>query len=135
MDLTLLPRRLASIRKISLNWPPGQEYLRHPYPAFDEEKWRETWDTLSRMKGLRELRVHPKFSRHVLEDPSFMLSPPISLTRDLMKKVKGLDVFELKVTESQKSYWDGFIEEDMEIRLVIEVRVAMKVPCGTRDYS
>jgi hypothetical protein len=72
----------------------------------------QTWDKISEMKGLQQLRVFTKTLCILLDS---------SATRSLkqnLRKVKGLQKFELVVTKDQFQVWDGFLDEGMEAKFV-----------------
>jgi hypothetical protein len=73
----------------------------------------DTWNTISEMKGLQQLRIFIK---------TLCILPDSSAARSLkhnLRKVKGLQRFELVVTRDQFQMWDGFLEEDMEVKLTV----------------
>ena len=104
----VLPNRFDSIRVLSIDWEPN------PYFIASTPKMRvETWNTISQMKGLQQLRVYIK---------TLCVLPDSSAARSLkqnLRKVKGLQKFELVVTRDQFAFWDGFLEEGMEVKLVV----------------
>ncbi len=65
------------------------------------------------MKALQELRVYIK-TLCVLPDSSAALS-----LKQNLRKVKGLQKFELLITKDQFPVWDGFLDEGMEVKLVV----------------
>jgi hypothetical protein len=96
---------------LSIDWEPN------PFFIASTPKMRvETWNTISQMKGLQQLRVFIK-TLCVLPDSSAALS-----LKQNLRKVKGLQRFELIVTRDQFKVWDGFLEEDMEVKLVVNTK-------------
>jgi hypothetical protein len=78
----------------------------------DTELYPATFEILSNMKGLRELRLHTldfrmKVAGHVVSD-----------IRHLLGKVKGLDVYELVVKKDEMPLWREWLGSGMEIQLV-----------------
>lgn len=109
---TILPHRLDSIHSLSMDWS-SVVHFGYQYMSKDEQnQWQLAWDILSRMKSLTELRIHAKIS-HVTRD-SASLEP----TRNMIKKIKPLKVFELVVPTPQLPLWDDFVRSGMEITVV-----------------
>jgi len=70
------------------------------------------WNLISQMKGLQQLRVFVK---------TLCVLPDSSAARSLkqnLRKVKGLQLFELHVTTDQMPIWKDFLEEGLEARIV-----------------
>ena len=67
------------------------------------------------MKGLQELRVYAKFWEGAPDHDEVEMNE----ARYLMRKVRGLALYELVVPRGQLSKWKAFIAADMEIKLVV----------------
>lgn len=104
----VLPNRFDSIRVLSIDWEPNPFFI-----ASTPTMRVETWNTISEMKGLQELRVFIK-TLCILPDSS----PARSLKQNL-RKIKGLQKYQLVVTKDQFLVWDGFLDADMEVKLVV----------------
>ena len=104
----VLPNRFDSIRVLSVDWEPN------PFFIASTPKMRvDAWTTISQMKGLQQLRIFIK---------TLCILPDSSAARSLKQnlgRVKGLQKFELVVTRDQFPVWDGFLNEGMEVKLVI----------------
>lgn len=108
---TILPERLDSIDSISMDWTIYTDFINDD-AEYEMLLWQMAWDVLSRMKGLKELRIYSKIT------PATRELQKMDLTRDMIRKMKQLKVFELLVPASQLPLWDGFIEPGMGITLV-----------------
>jgi hypothetical protein len=104
----VLPDRFDSIRVLSVDWEPNPFFI-----SSTPQMRVQTWDKISKMKGLQQLRVFIK---------TLCILPDSSAARSLkqnLRKVKGLQKFELVVTKDQFPVWDGFLDEGLEVKLVV----------------
>ncbi len=107
----VLPNRFGSIRILSIDWEPNPFF-----PISTPQMRVDTWNTISQMKELQQLRVYMK---------TLCVLPDSSTARSLkqnLRKVKGLQSFELIVTKDQCAVWGGFSEADMEVKLVVNTK-------------
>jgi hypothetical protein len=104
---TILSHRLDLIRYVHLDW-----ILKLPTEVMDTELYPATFEILSNMKGLKELRLHTlDFSMRVAEYV-------VSDIRQLLGKVRGLDVYELVVKKDEMPLWRQWLGSGLEIQLV-----------------
>lgn len=109
--LSIIPSRLNTMTKLSfdLGWTfhrPSQ-----PQPWSDE-----LWKLLSKMKGLRELKVYvKKFFSEDGEEPLYLQF------KEGVRRIKGkgLDFFEAVVPGEQRELWGGFVEEGVDIKVIL----------------
>ena len=102
----VLPNRFDSIRVLSIDWEPNPFFI-----ASTPQMRVDTWNTISQMKGLQQLRVYIK---------TLCILPDSSAARSLkqnLRKVTGLKKFQLIVTKDQFPIWNGFLDDDMEVKL------------------
>ncbi|KAN0095441.1 hypothetical protein V8E51_016152 [Hyaloscypha variabilis] len=104
----VLPNRFDSIRVLSIDWEPNPFFI-----ASTPQMRVDTWNTISQMKGLQQLRVYIK---------TLCILPDSSAARSLkqnLRKVTGLQKFQLIVTRDQFPIWNGFLDDDMEVKLTV----------------
>ena len=78
------------------------------------------------MKGLRELRIYAKFWQGPPDNDQVEMEE----ARHMMRKVKGLALYELVVPRGQLQRWKLFVAADMEITLA--VRPTKRMPREAR---
>jgi hypothetical protein len=103
----ILLQRLNSIRFLSIDWSDtgfGRSHSRG--------QWESTFDVVSQMKELQELRICAKM---LVIDPEHR---QMKMMQPLLRRVEGLRVYELVVPGDQLRLWEGFITGDMQVRLV-----------------
>jgi len=104
----VLPDRFDSIRVLSVDWEPNPFFI-----SSTPQMRVQSWDKISKIRDLQELRVFIK---------TLCILPDSSAARALkqnLRKVRGIQKFELVVTKDQFPVWDGFLDEGMEVTLVV----------------